>query len=105
MYRRNAEKSFAHDVKAFLKDMSVKYGAQLFVISAYERVDNSVAIAKYCYFCFIYFSFLTDVCRFISECRVGDPFTEVFPDWKKNIWENWTLYVRNHFSAQDPFKY
>jgi hypothetical protein len=46
LYYRNAEKSFAHDVKAFLKDMSVKYRAQLFVISAYERVDNSVAIIR-----------------------------------------------------------
>lgn len=27
--------------------MQVKYGAQLFILSAYERVDNSVAIAKY----------------------------------------------------------
>jgi hypothetical protein len=34
-------------MKAFLKEMQVKYGAQLFIMSAYERVDNSIATAKY----------------------------------------------------------
>ena len=42
--------------------------------------------------------------RFISQCRIGDPFIEVFPDWKKDLWENWTEFVRNQYSGQDPFK-
>jgi hypothetical protein len=41
------EKSFAHNIKAFLKEIDMKYGAQLFIMSAYERVDSSIATTKY----------------------------------------------------------
>ena len=35
------------DIKSFLKEIEHKTGAQLFVLTAFEKVDGSVAITKY----------------------------------------------------------
>lgn len=45
------------------------------------------------------FLLLIILCRFISEARNRDPFTENFPDWKKGTWEMWTQFVRNYYSS------
>jgi uncharacterized protein HemX len=85
--------------------MHLKHGAQLFIMSAYERVDSSVAIAKKVLQAVYNLLFLTDDFRFITKDNRHDPFTEVFPDWKNDLWDNWTKFVRNESSAQDPSKY
>ena len=37
----------AEDVKAFLKEMNQKTGAQLFVLAAFERPSGNVAVTRY----------------------------------------------------------
>jgi hypothetical protein len=86
------------DIKSFLKDIEKKTGAQLFVLAAYEKSDETVAITKYVISTAISRNSPSIASpRFQTQHRLGDKFTESMPRWKERTWHYWELYAQDQF--------
>lgn len=47
---RNAEKWLAEEVKTFLHEIHQRTGAQLFVLAAFQKTNDSICVTKYVMF-------------------------------------------------------
>jgi hypothetical protein len=95
---RNAEKHLVHDIKLFLNDIEEKSGAQVFVMIGYQKLDDTIAVAKYGIgTATSHHSPLIISPRFQTKPRVGQLFTVEKPGWKVNTWKHWVKYVQEHY--------